>query len=102
MAAWLSKDLPNPDGVINRDISVSTKIYDRKGEVVLYDIHGDIKRTLIDLESIPVHVINATLTAEDRDFYSHKGISITGILRSIFLNVTTSSKNSNLFPYLNS
>ncbi|MDO8669479.1 MAG: PBP1A family penicillin-binding protein [Candidatus Buchananbacteria bacterium] len=90
--AWISKDLPNPDGVINRSITVSTKIYDRKGETVLYDIHGNIKRTLIQLNDIPDYVVNATLTAEDRNFYSHKGFSITGILRSILKNIFTGSK----------
>jgi len=90
--AWISKDLPNPDGIINRSVTVSTKIYDRKGETVLYDIHGNIKRTLIQLEEIPPHVINATLTAEDRNFYTHKGFSITGILRSVIKNIFTGSK----------
>lgn len=90
--AWISKDLPNPDGIINRSVTVSTKIYDRKGETVLYDIHGNIKRTLIPLEEIPAHVINATLTAEDRNFYTHKGFSITGILRSVIKNIFTGSK----------
>lgn len=90
--AWISKDLPNPDGIINRSVTVSTKIYDRKGETVLYDIHGNIKRTLIKLDEIPQHVINATLTAEDRNFYTHKGFSLTGILRSAIKNVFTGSK----------
>lgn len=90
--AWISKDLPNPDGIINRSVTVSTKIYDRKGETVLYDIHGNIKRTLIKMDNIPKHVINATLTAEDRNFYTHKGFSITGILRSVLKNIFTGSK----------
>ncbi len=90
--AWISKDLPSPDKVINRNLTVSTKIYDRSGKTVLYDIHGDIKRTLIDLEQVPDHVINATLAAEDRNFYTHKGFSLTGIIRSIVLNTFTGSK----------
>ncbi|MEK7072619.1 MAG: transglycosylase domain-containing protein, partial [Patescibacteria group bacterium] len=90
--AWISKDLPNPDGIINRSVTVSTKIYDRKGETVLYDIHGNIKRTLIKMDEIPKHVINATLTAEDRNFYTHRGFSATGIIRSILKNIFTGSK----------
>lgn len=90
--AWVSRDLPSPDGVINRSITVSTKIYDRTGETVLYDIHGDIKRTLIDLNDVPEYAIQATLAAEDRNFYQHKGFSITGIIRSVVKNIFTGSK----------
>ncbi len=92
LVAWISKDLPTPEGVINRAVTTSTKIYDRTGKTVLYDIHGDIKRTLIDLKDIPPYAINATLAAEDRDFYKHKGFSITGIVRSIIKNIFTGSK----------
>ncbi|MEI6288721.1 MAG: PBP1A family penicillin-binding protein [bacterium] len=92
MLAWVSKDLPSPDGIINRTVTLSTKIYDRTGNTVLYDIHGDVKRTLINLTDMPKNSINATLTAEDRNFYTHNGISLTGIARSIILNIFTGSK----------
>ena len=70
--AWISKDLPSADGVLKRNISVSTKIYDRTGQTVLYDIHGDIKRTLITLNDVPGYAKEAVLTAEDRLFYQHR------------------------------
>ena len=92
LGSLISRDLPSPDGVINRAITVSTKIYDRTGETVLYDIHGDIKRTLINLDNVPEHAIKATLAAEDRDFYQHKGFSLTGIIRSVIKNVLTGSR----------
>ncbi len=89
---WVSKDLPSPDGVINRSVTVSSKIYDREGKTVLYDIHGDVKRTVITLNEIPGYAIKATLAAEDRDFYNHSGFSITGIIRSVFINITTGKR----------
>ncbi|MFA6422486.1 MAG: PBP1A family penicillin-binding protein [Candidatus Buchananbacteria bacterium] len=92
MLAWVSKDLPNADGVLNRSVVVSSKIYDREGKTVLYDLHGDIKRTIIPLSDIPNYVQKATITAEDRDFYNHKGFSLTGIARSIVKNIFTGSK----------
>ncbi len=92
MLAWVSRDLPNPDGVINRAITLSTKIYDRTGKTVLYDIHGNIKRTLINLNDIPDYVQKATLTAEDRNFYKHQGFSWTGIVRSLLKNIFTGSR----------
>ncbi len=92
MLAWVSKDLPDANGVLNRSVVVSSKIYDRTGETVLYDLHGNIKRTLIAFEDIPNHVKNATLAAEDRNFYNHKGFSLTGMIRSVIRNVFTGSK----------
>jgi 1A family penicillin-binding protein len=92
LLAWAAKDLPNPNRIIERNIALSTKIYDRTGEILLYDIHGAEKRTFVKLEEIPEYLQEATLTAEDRKFYEHKGISITGILRSVLKNITTGSK----------
>lgn len=89
---WIAKDLPNPNRIIDRTVAQSTKIYDRTGETLLFNIHGNEKRTLIELTDLPKYVIQATLTAEDREFYSHRGISITGILRSAFKNLTTGSR----------
>lgn len=92
LLAWVSKDLPNPDGVLKREVTVSTKIYDRTGETVLYDIHGNIKRTLISFDEVPEHVKQAVLSAEDRNFYKHKGFSIFGIARSAIKNILTGSR----------
>lgn len=89
---WIAKDLPNPNRIIDRTVAQSTKIYDRTGETLLFDIHGNEKRTLIELTDLPEHVIQSTLAAEDREFYTHKGISITGIIRSAFKNLTTGSR----------
>jgi 1A family penicillin-binding protein len=92
LLAWVAKDLPNPNRIIDRSIAESTKIYDRTGETLLYDVHGAEKRTLVELSDIPAHVNQATLTAEDRQFYEHGGISLTGIVRSVIKNIFTGSK----------
>jgi len=89
---WIARDLPNPNRIIDRSIALSTKIYDRTGEELLYDVHGSEKRTFISLTEIPKHLLNATLTAEDRKFYEHGGISFTGIIRSAIKNIFTGSK----------
>ncbi len=92
LAAWVAKDLPDPNKLMDRSIPLSTKIYDRTGEALLYEIHGDERRTLINLEELPKYVTQATVAAEDRDFYKHKGVSIVGIIRSLIRNVLTGSK----------
>jgi len=90
--AWLSRDLPDPNRLINRQIAQSTKIYDRTGETVLYEIHGAKKRTLVSLDEVPEHLKNATITIEDKNFYKHSGFSFWAIFRTIITNLLRQQK----------
>jgi 1A family penicillin-binding protein len=85
--AWMSKDLPNPDQLISREVAQTTKIYDRSGETLLYKIHGEEQRTLMTLEEIPDHVEQAAIAIEDKNFYNHEGFSIWAIFRTAVTNV---------------
>jgi len=84
---YFSKDLPDPQKINERQIVESTKIFDRTGKIILYDIHGEEKRTVIPFEEIPQQMKNATLAIEDSSFYQHFGLDFTGILRSAFYNL---------------
>lgn len=84
---YFSKDLPSPGQVNNRMIPESTKIYDRTGQHLLYEIHGEQKRTLIPLSDIPASVKYATIVLEDQDFYYHWGIKIDSILKVALNNI---------------
>jgi|WetSurMetagenome_2_1015567.scaffolds.fasta_scaffold00849_15 1A family penicillin-binding protein len=85
--AWLSRDLPNPNQLMDRQVAQSTKIYDRTGQNILYDIHGDQQRTLVELKDIPNYVKWATVAVEDKNFYNHKGFSFWAIIRTIATNI---------------
>ncbi|MFW0838154.1 MAG: penicillin-binding protein [Candidatus Komeilibacteria bacterium] len=89
---YYSKDLPNPNKIIERNIAQSTKIYDKTGTNLLYEIAGDQKRTLIELSAIPTYSIQATIAVEDKNFYDHGGISFTGIIRSIIVDILRGGK----------
>lgn len=71
---------------LQQNEAVSTKIFDRNGTLI-YEIFADKKRTPIELSEIPEHVINATIAIEDKDFYNHPGVSITGIARAAYKNI---------------
>lgn len=86
---FLIKDLPRPSQFGNRQISQSTKIYDRTGEILLYEVHGEEKRTIVSLEEIPEFVRLATLAAEDAYFYSQPAFNWKAILRAIVTNIQT-------------
>lgn len=91
--AIFSKDLPTPDKLVTRDISVSTKILDRNGKP-LYDIYGEENRQLITLDQLPAHVKWATLAVEDNEFYKHKGFDVKGMVYATFKVVTTGNLRS--------
>lgn len=70
-----------------RKVTESTKIYDRAGKIVLYDLHKDIRKTTIPFEQIPRNLKNATIAIEDTNFYQHKGISVLGVFRALATNI---------------
>lgn len=90
--SWMSRDLPDPNKLLEREVAESTKIFDRTGETVLYDIHGEEKRTLVPLADIPQSARDATIAIEDKDFYHHKGFSLWAIFRTAITNIFTNSK----------
>ncbi|PIT86501.1 MAG: hypothetical protein COU33_02825, partial [Candidatus Magasanikbacteria bacterium CG10_big_fil_rev_8_21_14_0_10_43_6] len=90
--AWASKDLPDPDKLTDRHVAQSTKIYDRTGDHLLYEIFTDEKRTLIDLEKIPQHVIDGVIATEDTQFYEHRGVRPLSILRAVVYGVFTNKR----------
>lgn len=83
----LGSGLPDPNKLMERQIAQSTKIFDRTGKIVLYEVHGDEKRTLVALSDIPMNVRNATLAIEDKDFYKHGAFSLWAIFRTAVTNV---------------
>ncbi len=88
---YYAGQVPDPSAIATRRVSESTKIYDSTGTVVLYDIHGEEKRTIIPWEQIPDNIKKATLASEDSDFYTHKGIDFKGIVRALYKDLTNLS-----------
>ncbi|MDP4000982.1 MAG: penicillin-binding protein [bacterium] len=84
----VSLSLPDPNKLNARIIPQSTKIYARDGETLLYEVHGEARRTLVELDEIPDYVKNATISIEEKNFYQNRGIDFKGILRSLFKNIT--------------
>ncbi len=86
---WVSTlEIPDLSSFEERRVLQSTKLYDRTGEILLYDLHQDVKRTVIPFTDISRHIKNATIAIEDDRFYSHFGIEPTAILRAVITNLT--------------
>lgn len=85
---WVSTlEMPDLAAFEQRRVLQSTKIYDRTGEVLLYDLHQDVRRTIVPYEEISRHVVNATVAIEDDTFFEHHGIRPLSIVRAALANL---------------
>ena len=69
----------------------STKIYDRTGDILLYDMSSDSRRAPIPFTAISDYAKEATLAIEDKNFYSHNGFEFSSFMRAVIVNLTTLS-----------
>lgn len=90
--AYFTKDLPSPSKLSERHVAESTKILDRTGQVVLYEIHGEENRTAISFDQMPQQIKDATVAAEDAGFYNHHGLDFKAIARAALSDIMGQSK----------
>jgi 1A family penicillin-binding protein len=71
----------------SRKVSQSTKLYDRTGKILLYDVHKDVRRTIVPFDAISPYIKNSSVAIEDDQFYQHAGIKPKAILRAVLVNL---------------
>lgn len=84
---YYTRDLPRPEKFTERHFPQSTKIYDRTGKILLYEIYGEEKREVVLLSQIPEYLQKAAIAAEDAQFYHHIGIDPKAVLRAVLVNL---------------
>lgn len=89
---YLGYNLPDPNKLLERAVAQSTKILDRTGKTLLYEIFTAQRRTMIPLSDVPRDLIFATIVIEDKDFYTHPGFDLRGIARAIIVDVLSLGK----------
>jgi len=88
---YYTYDLPRPEKFTESPFIQSTKIYDRTGKILLYDIYGDEKREIIPFSQVSNNLKNAIIASEDARFYEHNGIDFEGILRAVLIDLKLQS-----------
>jgi membrane peptidoglycan carboxypeptidase len=86
--AWFTVSIPDPNAYVN---SQSTIIQYSNGEEI--GRIGSQNRQILPLAEIPLDLRNAVMAAEDRNFYSNKAFSVTGIARALINNLKSGSLN---------
>lgn len=79
--------IPTLDNFAERKVASSTQIYDRNG-VILYDVHENIRRTVVPGNTIDEKIKHAIIAIEDKDFYQHHGIKFSSTIRAVIVNLT--------------
>lgn len=89
---WIATlKVPDFKSFDDRRVASSTKIYDRTGEILLYDIHQNAKRTPITFDQMGDNIKHATVAIEDENFYNHHGVEIKSIARAFLANLKSGS-----------
>lgn len=92
---YYSRDLPTAEALAtwkNWRPPLGTKVTCRDGSVCA-EFFSE-RRTWVDINTLPKHVRDAFLAAEDADFYSHDGLDYLGIIRSALKNLKPGSMKS--------
>ncbi len=84
-AAWLFHDLPDASDLADYRPPTATRVY--AGDGTLIGEFSDERRIYVSYDQIPEPVIHAFLAAEDRNFFQHGGIDVSGIARASIKNV---------------
>jgi penicillin-binding protein 1A len=84
-AAWLLHDLPDASELADYRPPTATRVY--AGDGTLIGEFSDERRIYVPYEQIPTGVVEAFLAAEDRNFFQHGGIDVSGLGRAMFKNI---------------
>src|SRR5579859_2165093 len=79
---WFGRDLPAPGKLVNLQQDQSTRILDRNGNL-LYSVYQTQNRVYVNLQNIPKDLQHATVSIEDKNFYTNSGFSPIAYLRVV-------------------
>lgn len=88
IVAWAYYSLtPAASQLAERKISQTSIIYDRTGSNILYEMHGEENRKILNHDQIPEVARLATIATEDANFYKHIGVDPLSVARALKVNI---------------
>src|SRR3954452_3744403 len=75
-----SKDLPDYSQLRDYEPPVMTRVHAADGSLLAE--YARERRLYLPIQAIPKRIINAFISAEDKNFYEHNGIDFSGIARA--------------------
>lgn len=85
---YYTLDIPEADEVA---LAQTTTVYYADGTTRM-GTYSEVNRTIIDYTKVPEYVGHAIVASEDRSFYTNSGIDLKGILRALYNNIVTGSR----------
>src|ERR1700690_1542194 len=77
------KDLPDYSQLEDYEPPVMTRVHAADGELLAE--YAKQRRLYLPIQAVPKLVINAFISAEDKNFYEHSGLDFNGIARAGWL-----------------
>ncbi len=93
-AAWLFHDMPNAADLVDYRPPTSTRVYAWDGTLI-----GEFakeRRIFVPYDQVPQQVVHAFLAAEDRNFFQHGGIDVSGLGRAMLKDVANAAQGKRL------
>lgn len=81
---WYSYDLPDITKLQHTERRPSLTILAKDGTKLA--TYGDLHSQMVDIKTLPPHIIQAFLAIEDHRFYTHFGVDLIGLIRAVWIN----------------
>ena len=85
--AYYAKDLPRPEKFTELSLVQPTRIFDRTGTVLLYEVYKEERREQVSLGEVSAFLKNAIIATEDANFAKHFGVDARAIGRALLVNL---------------
>lgn len=89
--SYYSSDLPSYAELAKYNPPSVTRIYSADGRLI--EEYAKENRIFVPIENIPNSLIQAFISAEDKNFYDHQGIDLIGLVRAVINNVSNIVKH---------
>jgi penicillin-binding protein 1A len=88
-----SKTLPSHDKLARYEPPVMTRIH--AGDGSLLAEYAKERRLFVPYNAIPQQLVQAVISAEDKNFFSHPGVDPEALVRAVVVNIQSALKGSN-------